>query len=106
MAKIKGPRPLPRAELLPTAIYLPFASQGESMMEHRSRERQMHATRRLDKTDIPKKVQKRQPFDKHMALFHLVEHLLTSHLTSLPLMRQQLQYASSLHPPCMAESHI
>lgn len=41
---------------------------------------------------------KKAPLDKHMALLCLVEHLVATHLTSLPLMRLQLQYASELTP--------
>lgn len=53
LAKIKGPGPLPKAERLPTAIYLPFATHSVSLMEHGCRERQTHTTRRLDNNDIP-----------------------------------------------------
>lgn len=94
-------------ELLPpSAIYLLFASRGAEGLG----ETNACNTSPLTKNDIPPTpqnlAQKRQPLNKRMALFRLVEHLLTSHLTSLPLMWQQLQYASSLHPPRMAESHI
>lgn len=48
LAKIKELSPLPWAELLLNAIYLPFASPCASVTEHRTRERQRHATHRLD----------------------------------------------------------
>lgn len=59
LAKIKGPRPLPWAELLANAIYLPFASPCVSLMDHRSPGRRIRATRRLD-TMTSQTVQKKR----------------------------------------------
>ncbi len=52
LAKIKGPGPLPEAERLPTAIYLPFATQCELEGARESRETNAYSTLRRH-SDIP-----------------------------------------------------
>ena len=76
-------------------IYRLLRAHRVSLMEHESQERQTHTTPRSDNSDI-QTVQKEAPLDKHMALFCLVEHLVTTHLTSLLQRQRQLQYACEL----------
>lgn len=104
LAKIKGPRPLPWAELLPNAIYLSFASPCVSLMERRSQETQTHTTHRLDtmtsQTVPPKKGTFRQTYGFilpgwALALQPISPHYLW-HDNSYNMPR-------SSHPPCLAD---